>query len=101
MQIEQDQIRIEVPRFGHTVLDFNLFFLGEKNEFAKSTLYLNNAIGFPSAVASAQEVLLGGGRLTDELSYSVAPTPIATKEYEEGQIAYSVEFFRKGKRQFF
>lgn len=41
------------------------------------------------------------GRLSDELAYQVETTSIATKEYPQGQVAYSVEFFRKGERLFF
>jgi hypothetical protein len=41
------------------------------------------------------------GHLSDELAYQVASKSVATKEYPEGQVAYTVEFFRKGQRLFF
>jgi class 3 adenylate cyclase len=40
-------------------------------------------------------------RLSDDLAYQVTATTVVTKEYPEGQTAYSVEFFRKGERLFF
>jgi class 3 adenylate cyclase len=41
------------------------------------------------------------GRLSDDLAYQVESKPIATKEYPHGQVAYSVEFYRRGQRLFF
>ena len=41
------------------------------------------------------------GRLSEDLAYQVAAKSIATKEYPQGQVAYSVEFYRKGQRLFF
>ena len=41
------------------------------------------------------------GHLSDDLAYQVASKSVATKEYPEGQVAYTVEFFRKGQRLFF
>lgn len=41
------------------------------------------------------------GRLSEDLAYQVEAKSIATKEYPQGQAAYSVEFFRKGQRLFF
>ena len=41
------------------------------------------------------------GHLSDDLAYQVESKSVATKEYPEGQVAYSVEFYRKGQRLFF
>ncbi len=41
------------------------------------------------------------GRLSDDLAYQVESISIETKEYPQGQVAYAVEFFRKGQRLFF
>ncbi len=41
------------------------------------------------------------GRLSEDLAYQVETKSISTKEYPQGQVAYSVEFYRKGKRLFF
>jgi len=41
------------------------------------------------------------GRLSEELAYQVEKKSIATKEYPQGQVAYSVEFYRAGERLFF
>ena len=40
-------------------------------------------------------------RLSDDIAYRVETKSVETKEYPQGQIAYSVEFFRKGERMFF
>jgi hypothetical protein len=40
------------------------------------------------------------GRLSDELAYEIETKSVATKEYPEGQVAYSVKFYRKGQRVF-
>ena len=41
------------------------------------------------------------GHLSEDLSYQVERKSVATKEYPQGQLAYSVEFFRKAQRLFF
>lgn len=41
------------------------------------------------------------GRLSDDIAYQVEIKPVETKEYPDGQVAYSVEFYRKGERMFF
>jgi hypothetical protein len=41
------------------------------------------------------------GRLSEDIGYKVETKPVETKEYPEGQVAYSVEFYRKGERMFF
>lgn len=40
------------------------------------------------------------GRLSDDLSYQVDRKSVASKEYPQGQLAYSVEYFRKGQPVF-
>ena len=40
------------------------------------------------------------GRLSDELAYVIEAQSVATKEYPNGQVAYSVQFYRKGERVF-
>lgn len=41
------------------------------------------------------------GRLSEDLAYQIETKSVATKEYPQGQVAYSVEFYRKGQRLFF
>lgn len=41
------------------------------------------------------------GRLSDTVAYQVEARSVATKEYPEGQVAYAVEFYRKGQRLFY
>ena len=41
------------------------------------------------------------GHLSDDLSYQVERKSVASKEYPQGQLAYSVEFYRKAQRLFF
>jgi class 3 adenylate cyclase len=41
------------------------------------------------------------GRLSDDIAYQVEALSVATKEYPDGQVAYAVEFYRKGQRLFF
>jgi hypothetical protein len=49
------------PRFGDTILDFNMYFLGFKTDQLKSDgVYTRNAFDFANAVASAQALLTGG-----------------------------------------
>jgi hypothetical protein len=51
-------------RFGDTILDFNMYFLGFKIDSLKQDgLYRRNAFDFPNAVASAQALLTGGDYL--------------------------------------
>lgn len=38
--------------------------------------------------------------LSDDISYRVTSVSVETKEYPDGQNAYSVDFFRKGERMF-
>jgi class 3 adenylate cyclase len=40
-------------------------------------------------------------RLSDDLAYQLQVKTVETKEYPEGQTAYSVEYFRKGERLFY
>ena len=48
-------------RFGDTILDFNLFFLGFKSDHLKSGgAYDRSVFDFPNAVAAAQSLLTGG-----------------------------------------
>ena len=52
------------PRFGDTVLDFNMYFLGFRIDSLKSGgVYKRNAFDFANAVASAQALLQGGDYL--------------------------------------
>ena len=55
--------------------------------------------GTPNSVLEGMATVCG--RLSDELAYQVETSSIATKEYPQGQVAYSVEFYRKGQRLFF
>ena len=49
------------PRFGDTILDFNLFFLGFKPDSLKTDgVYSRPAFDFANAVAAAQALLKGG-----------------------------------------
>jgi hypothetical protein len=41
------------------------------------------------------------GRLSDDIAYQVEVRSVATKDYPEGQVAYAVEFYRKGQRLFY
>jgi hypothetical protein len=41
------------------------------------------------------------GRLSDDIAFQVVALSVATKEYPDGQVAYAVEFYRKGQRLFF
>ncbi len=51
-------------RFGDSILDFNMFFLGFKIDSLKSDgAYKRNAFDFPNAVAAAQALLTGGDYL--------------------------------------
>lgn len=51
-------------RFGDTILDFNMFFLGFKIDDLKSNgVYKRNAFDFSNAVAAAQALLTGGDYL--------------------------------------
>jgi hypothetical protein len=53
------------PRFGDTILDFNLYFLGFKVDSLKlDGAYDRPAFDFPNAVASAQAMLQGGDYLS-------------------------------------
>ncbi len=52
------------PRFGDTILDFNMYFLGFKVDSLKQDgAYQRNAFDFPNAVAAAQALLSGGDYL--------------------------------------
>jgi hypothetical protein len=52
------------PRFGDTILDFNLFFLGFKPDSLKTDgVYNRPAFDFSNAVAAAQALLKGGDYL--------------------------------------
>lgn len=49
------------PRFGDTVLDFNMFFLGFKSDSLKSDGHYDRTVfDFPNAIAAAQALLTGG-----------------------------------------
>ena len=41
------------------------------------------------------------GRLSEDIGYKLEIKAVETKEYPDGQVAYSVEFYRKGERMFF
>ena len=41
------------------------------------------------------------GRLSEDIGYKVETKPVETKEYPDGQVGYSVEFYRKGERMCF
>jgi hypothetical protein len=41
------------------------------------------------------------GRLSNDLTYQLEAKSVPTKEYPDGQVAYSVEFHRKGQRLFY
>ncbi len=43
----------------------------------------------------------GSARLSDDIAYQLQAKTVETKEYPDGQLAYSVEFFRKGERLFY
>ena len=64
-------------RFGDSILDFNLFFLGFKSDHLKTDgAYDRTVFDFPNAVAAAQSLLEGGDyfSLFDlEGPYSMAP----------------------------
>ena len=48
-------------RFGDSILDFNLFFLGFKSDHLKTDgAYDRTVFDFPNAVAAAQSLLTGG-----------------------------------------
>src|SRR5258707_566717 len=68
------------PRFGDTILDFNMFYLGFKVDALKADRrYTRNAFDFPNAVAAAQALLLGGDyfKLFDlEGPFYMAPLPL-------------------------
>lgn len=52
------------PRFGDTVLDFNLFFLGFKSDTVKvDGVYDRTVFDFPNAVGAAQALVSGGDYL--------------------------------------
>jgi hypothetical protein len=40
-------------------------------------------------------------RLSDDIAYQLHAKTVETKEYPDGQLAYSVEFFAKGERLFY
>jgi len=64
-------------RFGDTILDFNLFFLGFKSDVLKADgIYDRTVFDFPNAVTAAQALLRGGDyhKLFDfEGSFFMAP----------------------------
>lgn len=59
------------------------------------TVLLNNY-----AASQLLEVELSGGELAEGISYSLSTRSIATKDYPNGQEAYSVNFLKKGKPLF-
>ncbi|MEA2939401.1 MAG: hypothetical protein QOC56_2905, partial [Alphaproteobacteria bacterium] len=68
------------PRFGDTVLDFNMFYLGFKIDALKANgVYKRNVFDFANAIASTQEMLKGGDyfKLFDlEGPFYMAPLPL-------------------------
>ncbi|MEA2989788.1 MAG: hypothetical protein QOG83_2499 [Alphaproteobacteria bacterium] len=68
------------PRFGDTVLDFNMFYLGFKIDALKANgVYKRNVFDFANAIASTQELLKGGDyfKLFDlEGPFYMAPLPL-------------------------
>lgn len=79
------------PRFGDTVLDFNLFMLGFKPDRLRAGgAYERTAFDFPNAVASAQAVLAGGDylRLFDlEGPFYLAPLSMEPEDAPTGEEA--------------
>jgi hypothetical protein len=52
------------PRFGDTILDFNMFYLGFKvDQLKENGVYKRNAFDFSNAVAATQAMLTGGDYL--------------------------------------
>ena len=52
------------PRFGDSILDFNMYFLGFKVDSVKiDGAYVDTAFDFPNAVSATQELLAGGDYL--------------------------------------
>jgi len=72
-------------RFPDAVLDFNLFFLGFKSDTVKADgVYDRSVYGFPSAIASVQELLRNGDYL--KLFDFVGPfymAPLGSERHEE------------------
>lgn len=68
MRLPEDQIVrrfMEDPRFGDTILDFNMYFLGFKTDSLKvDGHYARTAFDFSNVVNAAQALLAGGDYLT-------------------------------------
>jgi mono/diheme cytochrome c family protein len=94
MKLPEDAIArhfMRDPRFGDTVLDFNLFVLGFKPDRLKAAgAYEHAAFDFPNAVASAQALLAGGDylRLFDlEGPLYLAPLSLQLEDAPAGEDA--------------
>lgn len=72
-------------RFGDTVLDFNMYFLGFKIDNLKEDgLYTHSAFDFPNAITSAKALLAGGDYLTlFDLEGEYYPAPLSITPSEE------------------
>ncbi len=88
-RLSKDEIAREFmsdERFGDTVLDFNMYFLGFKVDSLKvDGVYTHSAYDFANAINSAKAVLQGGDylRLFDlEGDYYMAPLTVAPSEEE-------------------
>jgi len=64
MRLPKDEIArrfMDDPRFGDTILDFNMYFLGFKADSLKADgVYSRTAFDFSNAVSAAQALLTGG-----------------------------------------
>jgi hypothetical protein len=86
------------PRFGNFALDFNIYFLGFKNDrLRKNGAYTSSAYEFPSAIHSAREVLRNGDyfKLLDlEAPAYMAPATVFDRKPDEKEIP-NPELFRR------
>ena len=63
---QEDVVRrfMSDPRFGDTIFDFNMYFLGFKIDNVNiDGAYIDNAFDFPNAVSAAQSMVSGGDYL--------------------------------------
>lgn len=72
-------------RFGDSILDFNMYFLGFKIDNVKiDGTYVDNAFDFPNAVSAAQAMLSGGDYLTlFDLQGPYFMAPLSLEDPEE------------------
>lgn len=75
---------MEDERFGDTVLDFNMYFMGFKNDSLKvDGMYTSSSFDFANAISSAQALVQGGDylKLFDlEGDYYLAPLTMTPSE---------------------